>query len=127
SVTARAANALIVDDLVVASWTDRTANNTGSTSPMSVGPTATTLSQPDELVIAAFGYESDAGSANFTHVAPYGNTGPIADGNNPGGAVSSGSGGGSDKTIHVSVGSEYQIVTATTALSATATISKANN
>ena len=126
SAKARVANALMVDDLVVASWTDKAVSSTGNTSPMSVGPTAT-LSQPDELVIAAFGYESDAGSANFTHVSPYANTGPIAEGNNPGGAVSSGSGGGNDKTIHVSIGAEYQIVKATTALSATATITKDNN
>jgi len=82
SAKARVANALMVDDLVVASWTDKAVSSTGNTSPMSVGPTAT-LSQPDELVIAAFGYESDAGSANFTHVSPYANTGPIAEGTIP--------------------------------------------
>src|SRR5439155_2300603 len=98
SVTARAANALMVDDLFVTDWRDQIASNIGTNSSLSTG-TSPATTQGDELIIAAFGYEADAMSTPFVHGSLYTNTGPVIEGSggsNPGGAVESGTGGGSD-------------------------------
>src|SRR5206468_587731 len=74
----------------------------------SVGPSGTTV-QPDELVIAAFGYE-DSGSFN-TAGAGYTQF-------NPARARSD----GNDGVSGMAIGAEYKVVSATGAQSATATI-----
>src|SRR5439155_27334701 len=114
----------MVSDLLVAAL-DQMTNHTGIGPSLSSGTTLATT-QADELIIAAFGFEADAMSTAFTHGSPYANTGPIAEGsggNNPGGAVESGTGGGNDKSIHISLAAESRSVTVTGTQMATGTLS----